>query len=100
MTTDEEDRIEIQLTQMKKLIEDTLETLKKKRFDYGSSFDDSIKKFGGLAYEIALDWKINRVHTFHKKGILKNESLEDALRDIIGYTLLYWRILHFESDKE
>jgi len=93
----EADIIEHQINQMKELMEDTIEILRKKRHDYGLSFDDSVKKHGGVAYEIALDWKLNRVHSFLMKGELKNESLEDALRDIIGYTLLYWRILKFDS---
>lgn len=87
------DTIKIHIAQMRELMDETLSILGKKRHDYGLSFDDSVKKFGGMAYELALDWKINRVHSFHEKGELKNESLEDALRDIIGYTLLYWRIL-------
>ena len=91
----QEEIIAGQIDQMTELMEDVIEILRKKRHDYGLSFDDSVKKFGGLAYEIPLDWKMSRVHSFHTKGELKNESLEDALRDIIGYTLLYWRILKF-----
>lgn len=93
----EEEIIREHLIQMEELTDDVLSILGRKRHDYGLSFDDSIKKHGGIAYEIALDWKLNRVHTFHEKGQLKNESLEDALRDIIGYTLLYWRILKHEN---
>ena len=92
-----EEIISIHIDQMTELTEDTLDILRKKRHDYKLSFDDSVKKFGGLAYEIALYWKTKRVESFHEKGELKNESLEDALRDIIGYTLLYWRILKFDS---
>lgn len=94
---EESEVIKLHISQMRELIEDLLETLGKKRYDYGLSFDDSVKKFGGSVYEIVIDWKISRVHSFHTKGDLKNESLEDALRDIIGYTLLYWRILKHES---
>ena len=88
--------IQTHIEQMREMMEDIINIMEKKRHDYGLSFDDSIKKYGGTAYEIALDWKINRVQTFHKKGELKNEGLEDALRDIIGYTLLYWRILKYD----
>lgn len=93
----EPDIIKKHMSQMRILVDDVLNVLEKKRHDYGLSFDSSVIKHGGVAYEIALDWKIERVHSFLTKGCLKNESLEDALRDIIGYTLLFWRILKHEN---
>lgn len=89
--------IDLHIEQMSEIIADVIKTLGEKRHDYGLSFDKSVKKHGGLAYELPIEWKLNRIHTFHERGVLKNESLEDALRDIIGYSLLYWRILKHES---
>lgn len=62
-----------------------------KNRSYDNAFNKSIDEHGTVAFLIRLDDKINRL-----KYLINNnpqfeyidESLEDALRDIIGYSLL------------
>ena len=57
-----------------------------KNHDYGN---DSLKSFGNLGILIRISDKVDRLKTFQKKGILnvKDEKIEDTLKDIINYAI-------------
>ena len=64
--------------------------VEKKDKDYNSAFSKTLKEYGNVAYFLRIDDKLNRL----KNLMLNNnnaeikESVEDTLKDIIGYTLL------------
>lgn len=65
-------------------------TLQEKNNAYGDSFTKSIDEDGLLVLKIRLGDKFNRVSSLIKRGELKenDESLEDTLLDLAGYSIL------------
>ena len=61
-----------------------------KNADYGSSAEDTYKKFGMTSYAIRLTDKINRLTSFctNKEMQVKDESIEDTLKDLANYAIL------------
>lgn len=66
------------------------EILQEKNDAYGDSFTKSVDEDGLLVLKIRLGDKFNRVSSLIKKGELKenDESLEDTLLDMAGYSIL------------
>lgn len=65
------------------------ELVEKKNRDYGNSFDENLEEFGDIAYLLVIKNKYNRLKNLTKKeATVVDESIEDTLKDIIGYTLL------------
>lgn len=64
--------------------------LQEKNDAYGDSFSKSLDEDGLLVLKIRLGDKFNRVSSLIKKGELKenDESLEDTLLDLAGYSIL------------
>ena len=65
-------------------------TLQEKNQAYGDSFTKSLDEDGLLVLKIRLGDKFNRISSLIKKGELKenDESLEDTLLDMAGYSIL------------
>lgn len=84
----------------KRELDSVLEIIKRKNADYTAGSNDPFANFSmcevlGLADKeigvlVRMVDKIQRVKSFIKNGELqvKNESVQDALRDIIGYSLV------------
>ena len=66
------------------------ELVEKKDKDYNSAFSKTLKEYGNVAYFLRIDDKLNRLKNLmlNNNGPVVNESIEDTLKDIIGYTLL------------
>lgn len=64
--------------------------LNQKNLAYGDSFSKSLDEDGLLVLKIRLGDKFNRVSSLIKKGEFKenDESLEDTLLDLAGYSIL------------
>lgn len=64
--------------------------VERKNSDYGNSFAKTMDEYGSSAYFIRIEDKLNRLkHLLNSESkALVNESIEDTLSDIIGYTLL------------
>lgn len=65
-------------------------TLQEKNQAYGDSFTESVDKFGKTVIAVRLSDKFNRICNLIKHGELKenDESLEDTLLDMAGYSIL------------
>ncbi|MBW7985176.1 nucleotide modification associated domain-containing protein [Lactobacillus helveticus] len=76
-------------------------TLQEKNTAYGDSFTESVKKFGLTVIPIRLSDKFNRVCELTKRGELKenDESLEDTLLDLAGYSILGLKYLKEHENK-
>ena len=66
------------------------ELVEKKDKDYNSAFSKTLKEYGNVAYFLRIDDKLNRLKNLmlNNTNAEVNESVEDTLKDIIGYTLL------------
>ena len=66
------------------------ELVEKKEEDYNKSFSKTLHKYGNVAYFIKVDDKLNRLKymLLDNKDVEPGENVEDALKDIIGYSLL------------
>lgn len=62
--------------------------VERKNNDYGNSFDKTIKEYGDVAYFLRIEDKLSRLKSLSSKSAEVDESIEDTLKDIIGYTLL------------
>ena len=64
--------------------------VEKKDKDYNSAFSKTLKEYGDVAYFLRIDDKLNRLKSLLlcSKDAEINESVEDTLKDIVGYTLL------------
>ena len=77
------------------------EILQEKNHAYGDSFTKSVDEDGLLVLKIRLGDKFNRVSSLIKKGELKenDESLEDTLLDMAGYSILALKYLEEHKDE-
>lgn len=64
--------------------------LVRKNHDYGNSFGDQLAEDGPIVFKIRMKDKISRLRTLLTTDAqVKDESIEDTLRDIIGYCILF-----------
>lgn len=64
--------------------------LVKKNHDYGNSFGDQLAEDGPIVFKIRMKDKVSRLKTLLTTDAqVKDESIEDTLRDIIGYCILF-----------
>lgn len=70
----------------------------RKNKDYGNSFDKTLDEYGMNAYFLRVEDKISRLKNLVKNNeqLVPNESIEDTLKDICGYTLL---MLNYSNKK-
>ena len=71
------------------------DVLNQKNLAYGDSFSKSLDEDGLLVLKIRLGDKFNRVSSLIKRDELKenDESLEDTLLDMAGYSILALKYL-------
>ncbi|KLU65707.1 hypothetical protein DEAC_c23370 [Desulfosporosinus acididurans] len=74
------------------------ELLKRKNTDYGNNYCETRREFGPTALLLRLNDKFGRLKTLTKQQAqVKDESIEDTLKDIIGYCTLELRYLRDEK---
>lgn len=74
---------------IKEIATEVAELVEKKNHDYNNSFDKTLSEYGDTAYFLRIEDKLSRLKSLSKKeAAVVNESVEDTLKDIIGYTLL------------
>lgn len=79
----------------KEFTDQLAETLLEKNQAYGDSFTKSVDEDGLLVLKIRLADKFNRISELIKNGKFKenDESLEDTLLDMAGYSILALKYL-------
>ena len=77
------------------------ELVEKKDKDYNHAFSKTLKEYGNVAYFLRIDDKLNRLKNLMLNNTKAevNESVEDTLKDIIGYTLLMLKEIKGEKKK-
>ena len=77
------------MNKIKEIAIDVVDLVEKKNKDYGNSFDKTLEEYGDTAYFLRIEDKLSRLKSLSKKdAAVVDESIEDTLKDIIGYTLL------------
>ena len=76
--------------------------MQEKNQAYGDSFTESVDKFGKTVIAVRLSDKFNRICNLIKRGELKknDESLEDTLLDMAGYSILALKYLEEHDEKD
>lgn len=84
----------------KKYTDNLAETLQQKNDAYGDSFTKSIDEDGMLVAKIRLGDKLNRFGNLvkHPDMPYNDESLEDTLLDMAGYSILALKYLKEHED--
>lgn len=81
---------------------DVVGLVEKKNNDYNHAFEKDIKKYGPVAYAIMIDHKLSRFHSLaieQQQQMVGNESLEDTIKDIIGYSLNMLEIMERDTNE-
>ena len=77
------------MNKIKEIAIDVADLVEKKNKDYGNSFDKTLEEYCDTAYFLRIEDKLSRLKSLSKKeAAVIDESIEDTLKDIIGYTLL------------
>ena len=73
-----------------KIAKEIGQLVEKKDKDYNHAFSKTLKEYGNVAYFLRLDDKLNRLKNLmlNNNNAEVKESVEDTLKDIVGYTLL------------
>lgn len=93
---------EIDFSRYKQITDNIAKIVHAKNANYDRAFEKSFDKYGWATYFIRIGDKLNRLEalTLGKRGnLIKDESIEDTLTDIIGYSLLLLEILKREENK-
>ena len=84
----------------KEIANEIAEILEKKNSDYGDSFSKTVDEYGLTAYLLRVSDKISRVKSLNKKNcehLVVDESIEDTIKDIAGYSILMLNYLKNNS---
>lgn len=87
---------------MRRVVNEIVSLLEKKNNDYGNSATQTYEEYGDVAFFIRISDKINRLKSLtinNKTQEVKDESIDDTVRDIIGYCLLYLEWKNSGRDK-
>lgn len=84
----------------KQITEEMQELCKRKNSDYGSSVNDTYKKYGMVSYLVRMEDKINRIRNLVLNGNQKveDERIRDTLMDLANYSIL--AIIDMENENE
>ena len=84
----------------KEIANEIAEILEKKNIDYGDSFSKTVDEYGLTAYLLRINDKISRIKSLNKKNgehLVVDESMEDTIKDIAGYSILMLNYLKNNS---
>ena len=79
------------MTKFEDILKELNEIYEKKNADYGNSFEDSLNKYYILPTVLRLTEKITRLEGLYLRegqGLVKDESIEDTLKDIANYAII------------
>ena len=88
------------MEEYKKIVMETMELCVKKNKDYGSSVEDTFEKFGDISYLVRITDKYNRICSLlNKEGEVKDESIDDTIRDMANYSFLWLASRNLKENK-
>ena len=88
------------MEEYKKIVTETMELCVKKNKDYGSSVEDTFEKFGDISYLVRITDKYNRICSLlNGEGEIKDESIDDTVRDMANYSFLWLASRNLNGNK-
>ena len=88
------------MEEYKKIVTETMELCVKKNKDYGSSVQDTFEKFGDISYLVRITDKYNRICSLlNREGEVKDESIDDTIRDMANYSFLWLASRNLKGNK-
>ena len=88
------------MEEYKKIVTETMELCIKKNKDYGSSVQDTFEKFGDISYLVRITDKYNRICSLlNREGEVKDESIDDTIRDMANYSFLWLASRNLKENK-
>ena len=88
------------MEEYKKIVTETMELCVKKNKDYGSSVEDTFEKFGDISYLVRITDKYNRICSLlNREGEVKDESIDDTIRDMANYAFLWLASRNLKENK-
>ena len=88
------------MEEYKKIVTETMELCVKKNKDYGSSVQDTFEKFGDISYLVRITDKYNRICSLlNREGEVKDESIDDTIRDMANYAFLWLASRNLKENK-
>ena len=88
------------MEEYKKIVIETMELCVKKNKDYGSSVQDTFEKFGDISYLVRITDKYNRICSLlNREGEVKDESIDDTIRDMANYSFLWLASRNLKENK-
>ena len=88
------------MEEYKKIVTETMELCVKKNKDYGSSVQDTFEKFGDISYLVRITDKYNRICSLlNRGGEVKDESIDDTIRDMANYSFLWLASRNLKENK-
>ena len=88
------------MEEYKKIVTETMELCIKKNKDYGSSVQDTFEKFGDISYLVRITDKYNRICSLlNREGEVKDESIDDTIRDMANYAFLWLTSRNLKENK-
>ena len=88
------------MEEYKKIVTETMELCVKKNKDYGSSVQDTFEKFGDISYLVRITDKYNRICSLlNREGEVKDESIDDTIRDMANYSFLWLASRNLKENK-
>ena len=88
------------MEEYKKIVTETMELCIKKNKDYGSSVQDTFEKFGDISYLVRITDKYNRICSLlNGEGEIKDESIDDTIRDMANYSFLWLASRNLKENK-
>lgn len=82
------------------VLSNLVDTITAKDTDYGGAYAEAVEKFGKMYAVSKIFEKYHRIITLSQnENKVKEESLEDALLDCIGYCVLYYDYLCDKDNK-
>ena len=88
------------MEEYKKIVTETMELCVKKNKDYGSSVEDTFEKFGDISYLVRITDKYNRICSLlNGEGEIKDESIDDTIRDMANYSFLWLASRNLKGNK-
>lgn len=80
------------------ILQPIAELLGRKNADYGKSFDKLREEYGPVSFHLRIADKLNRIKQLDANPAqVKDEAIEDTIRDIIGYCTLE---LNFREERK
>lgn len=77
----------------KEITDDLFEVYKMKNNDYGNSVGDTYQRYGDVSFLVRIEDKINRLKSLtvdNKKQQVADEKVDDTIKDLINYGILWY----------